>query len=64
MSYKLKSKSSAKKRFKFISSNKLKAYSACLRHKMCGKSKTPKQQIGNFIIKNIKSIKRVLPYKI
>ncbi len=64
MGYKLKSKSSAKKRFKFISSNKLKAYSACLRHNMCNKNKTPKQQVGSFIIKNMKAIKKSLPYKI
>ncbi len=58
--YKFKTKASAKKRFKYLSTNKIKAFCACRRHRLCGRNKTAKQQIGSSIIKDYKIVRKLI----
>lgn len=62
--YKLKSKSSAKKRFKFTANGKIKCKQAKLRHFLTKKSPGKKRRLrasGQIAPANAPSIKRMLP---
>ena len=63
--YKLKSKSSAKKRFKFTASGKIKCKRAKLRHILTKKSPSMKRKLraaGLISPADVPSIKRMLPH--
>lgn len=63
--YKLKSKSSAKKRFRFTSTGKVKRKKAKLRHILTHKSPSNKRSLrkgGLIAAVDVPSIKRMLPY--
>ncbi|MBT4289746.1 MAG: 50S ribosomal protein L35 [Deltaproteobacteria bacterium] len=63
--YKLKSKSSAKKRFNFTSKGKIKCKHAKLRHILTKKSPSMKRRLraaGQIAPADVPSIKRMLPY--
>ena len=65
MGYKLKTKSSAKKRFKFTASGKVKSKRAKLRHILTKKSPGVKRRLraaGSIADVDVPSIKRMLPY--
>jgi large subunit ribosomal protein L35 len=63
--YKIKTKSSAKKRFKFTSSGKIKRKKAKLRHFLTRKDAKTKRNLrtsGSISAADVPSIKRMLPY--
>ncbi|MDH5560206.1 MAG: 50S ribosomal protein L35 [Deltaproteobacteria bacterium] len=63
--YKLKSKSSAKKRFKFSASGKIKHKKANLRHILTKRNSNSKRKLrktGCIADVDMPSIKRMLPY--
>lgn len=62
--YKLKTKSSAKKRFKFTAKGKVKCKHAKLRHILTKKSPSMKRRLrasGQIAAADVSSIKRMLP---
>ncbi len=65
MGYKLKTKSSAKKRFKLTATGKIKSKRAKLRHILTKKSPGMKRRLrasGSISAADAPSIKRMLPY--
>ena len=63
--YKLKSKGSAKKRFKFTASGKIKCKRSKMRHILSKKSPAMKRRLraaGQIADVDVASVKRMLPY--
>ena len=65
MNIKIKTKSSAKKRFKLTASGKIKKKNAYLRHMLSSKSKRQKRNLrktGFISAADTKNVKKMLPY--